>query len=129
MWRLFETIDKTHAGAFAALSGKAQQVFGGAATTTPVDGRHRLAIALDRGSADAAIYYCSAGRQIATQTNAKYRVLSTPTDLAGGADYGLDLSHKASPAAIDFALYILSPRGQQALKDYGFIPVALPAEI
>jgi len=127
-WRLFETIDKTHAGAFAALSGKAQQVFGGATTTTPVDGRHRLAVALDGGSADAAIYYCSARRQIAAQTNAKYKVLPLPADLAVEADYGLAISHKASPAAIDFALYILSPRGQQVLKDYGFIPVALPAE-
>jgi ABC-type molybdate transport system substrate-binding protein len=46
-WRLFELNDRYRPGAFAALAGKAQQLFGGATTTTLVNGRHRLSLALD----------------------------------------------------------------------------------
>ncbi len=125
-WRLFELIDKTHSGAYAALSGKAQQVFGGATTTSPVNGRHRLSLALDDGLADIVIYYCSAGHQMTTQSTGKYKMLSLPPELAVGAEYGLTISTKASRAAIDFALYILSPKGQKVLKEFGFIPVTFP---
>lgn len=126
-WQMFGLIDKTHPGAFAALSGKAQQAFGGPSTTNPVNGHHRLALILEKGTADAVIYYCSAGRQITTQAANKFKILAMPADLSVGPEYGLTISHKANPAAADFALYILSPKGQKVLKDYGFIPVTLPS--
>jgi ABC-type glycerol-3-phosphate transport system substrate-binding protein len=44
-----------------------------------------------------------------------------------GPEYGLTVSRKARPDAADFAMYLLSPRGQQSLQTFGFIPVTLPA--
>lgn len=126
-WQLFELIDKQRPGAFTALSGKAQQVFGGAATTGSVDGRHRLAVALTQGTADVAIYYCSGTQEISKAEPGRFKVLALPKDLAVGPEYGLTLSNTASLQAADFAMYILSPAGQKTLADYGFIPVTLPA--
>lgn len=126
-WQLFELIDKQRPGAFAALSGKAQQVFGGAATTTPVGGRHRLAIALGEGTADMAIYYCSGTQEISKAEPGRFLVLPLPKVLAVGPEYGLTLSNAAGLPAADFAMYILSPAGQKTLAEFGFIPVTLPA--
>lgn len=126
-WELFALIDKQHPGAFATLSGKAQQVFGGAATTGPLNGRHRLAVALGDKSADVAIYYCSGTQEMSKAEPGKYKVVALPRDLAVGPEYGLTLANTASLPAADFAMYILSPSGQKTLSDFGFIPVTLPA--
>jgi molybdate transport system substrate-binding protein len=124
-WRLFELIDHDHTGAYAALTGKAQQLFGGATMTTLVNGRHRLNLALDNGVADIGIYYRSWGHQAAAEAG-KYRMMPLPADLTVGAEYGLTLSMRAPTEAVGFAMYILSPKGQKTLKDFGFVPVTLP---
>jgi ABC-type molybdate transport system substrate-binding protein len=48
------------------------------------------------------------------------QIVQVPEDMAVGADYGLSLLDRNSPAAIGLAMYILSPEGQQILSDYGF---------
>ena len=127
-WQLFELIGKEKPGAYAVLTGKAQQVFGGATTTSPAEGgKHRLAAALLGGSADVAIYYCSGTQEMAKADLDRFQVVPLPANLAIGAEYGLTLSKHASPADADFAMYILSPAGQKTLKAFGFIPVTLPA--
>src|ERR1700754_5112274 len=40
-WEVFRKIDAMRPGAFGALSQKAQQLFGGPTTTTPINGRSR----------------------------------------------------------------------------------------
>jgi molybdate transport system substrate-binding protein len=125
-WEMFHRIDAQRPGALETLSKKAQQLFGGAATTTPVNGRPRLLVALDDHAIDLFIYYCSGAREI-VKASAKYKSVELPPELAVGPEYGLTVSRKASPAAADFAMYLLSPQGQASLKSFGFIPVALPA--
>jgi molybdate transport system substrate-binding protein len=127
-WALFARIDKSHPGAFAALSGKAQQIFGGPSTTGPLNGRHRLALALDEKSADIALYYCSWAKQAASRPGEGLRALQFPPDLAVGAQYGVTVSVGASKAAGEFAFFLLSPKAQAVLRDHGFIPVTLPSE-
>jgi ABC-type molybdate transport system substrate-binding protein len=100
-------------------------LFGGAATTTPVNGRPRLLVALDAREIDLFIYYCSGAREI-VRASPKYKSVALPPELAVGPEYGLTVSRKASPDAADFAMYLLSPQGQAGLKAFGFIPVALP---
>ncbi|MEP9347398.1 substrate-binding domain-containing protein [Xanthobacter sp. KR7-225] len=125
-WELFALIDQQHPGAFAALSGKAQQVFGGATTTGPLNGRHRLAVVLGDKGADVAIYYCSGTQEMSKAEPGRYKVVALPRDLAVGPEYGLTLANTATLPAADFAMYILSPAGQKTLADFGFIPVTLP---
>jgi ABC-type molybdate transport system substrate-binding protein len=125
-WEIFHRIDAQRPGAFKTLSEKAQQLFGGPATTAPVNGRPRLLDALDQRRIDLFIYYCSGAREI-VKASAKYKSVELPPELSVGPEYGLTVSRKASPDAADFAMYLLSPQGQAGLKAFGFIPVALPA--
>lgn len=126
-WEMFHKIDAKRPGAFETLSKKAQQLFGGPATTTPVNGRPRPLVALDDHQIDLFISYCSGAQQIA-RGSSKYKSIALPPELSGGPEYGLTVSLKAQPGAADFAMYLLSPQGQASLKAFGFIPVALPAE-
>ena len=126
-WELFHRIDTRSPGAFDTLSKKARQLFGGATTTAPADGRHPLLAALDDHVIDLFVYYCS-GAAAMVSASPKYRMVSLPPELSVGADYGLTVSKQASAGAADFAMYLLSPPAQRALKAHGFVPVALPAE-
>jgi molybdate transport system substrate-binding protein len=125
-WELFHRIDARYAGAFETLSKKAQQLFGGTTTSAPVNGRHRLLVALDDGEIDLFVYYCS-GAKLLISASPKYQAVELPPDLAVGPEYGLTVSQKAARGAADFAMYLLSPQGQSSLKSFGFIPVTLPA--
>jgi ABC-type molybdate transport system substrate-binding protein len=124
-WEMFQKVDALKPGAFGVLSQKAQQLFGGPATTAPVGGRPRLLVALDNHDIDLFIYYCSGAQQIVR--NAKYKSVSLPPELTVGPEYGLTVSRKAQPAAADFVMYLMSPQGQATLKSFGFVPVTLPA--
>jgi molybdate transport system substrate-binding protein len=125
-WEMFHKIDAAKPGAFETLSKKAQQLFGGPATTAPVNGRPRLLVALDDRQIDLFVYYCSGAQQI-VRDSSKYRSVALPPELSVGPEYGLTVSRKAAPGAADFAMYLLSPPGQASLKAFGFIPVSLPA--
>jgi molybdate transport system substrate-binding protein len=72
------------------------------------------------------VYYCSGAREI-VKASSKYQSIELPPDLAVGPEYGLTVSRKAAPGAAIFAMYLLSPQGQDSLKAFGFIPVAVPA--
>jgi molybdate transport system substrate-binding protein len=125
-WEMFHKVGAIRAGAFETLSKKAQQLFGGPATTTPVNGRPRLLVALDDRQIDLFIYYCSGAREM-VKASSKYKSIALPPELSVGPEYGLTVSRKAAAGAADFAMYLLSPQGQRSLQSFGFIPVALPA--
>jgi ABC-type molybdate transport system substrate-binding protein len=124
-WEMFHKVEAQKPGAFGTLSQKAQQLFGGPATTTPVNGRPRLLVALDNHDIDLFIYYCSGAQQIVRESS-QYKSVALPPELTVGPEYGLTVSRKAEPGAGDFAMYLMSPQGQATLKAFGFIPVALP---
>jgi ABC-type molybdate transport system substrate-binding protein len=124
-WQLFHLIDERIPGAFDKLSGKARQLFGGAASTAPANGRHRIAELLDKGEVDLFIYYCSGVQQVLAQSTA-YKKIELPPELAVGAEYGLTVARNASPGASLLALHLLSPSAQRILQAHGLTPVALP---
>jgi ABC-type molybdate transport system substrate-binding protein len=126
-WEMFHRIDTGRPGAFETLSKKAQQIFGGPATTAPVNGRPQPLAALEDHQIDLLVYYCSGAKQI-VHDSSKYKSIALPPELSVGPEYGLTVSRKAQPGAADFAMYLMSPHGQASLKAFGFIPVALPAE-
>jgi molybdate transport system substrate-binding protein len=125
-WEMLHRIDAQRPGAFDTLSKKAQQLFGGPATTAPVNGRPRLLVALDDHQIDLFIYYCSGAKQI-VRDSSSYKSVALPPELSVGPEYGLTVSRKAAPGAADFAMYLMSPQGQGSLQSFGFVPVSLPA--
>jgi molybdate transport system substrate-binding protein len=58
---------------------------------------------------------------------AELQVAEVPREIAAGPEYGLAVLKGANPGAADFALFMLSPDGQQILSRYGFAPIGLPA--
>jgi molybdate transport system substrate-binding protein len=126
-WEMFHRIDIQTPGAFDTLSKKALQLFGGATTTAPVNGRHPLLAALENREIDLFVYYCS-GAKALIGASSRYKSVDLPPALSVGPEYGLTVSRKAAPAAFEFAMYLLSPAGQDSLKSFGFVPVARPAD-
>src|SRR5258708_28976324 len=78
-WELFHRIDAQRPGAFDTLSKKAQQLFGGTTTSAPVNGRHRLLVALDDREIDLFGSYCSAAKILIT-ASPKYRIINLPPE-------------------------------------------------
>src|SRR5882757_9799263 len=87
-WEMLRKVDAMHPGAFDALSKRAQQLFGGPNTTTTVNGRPRLLVALDEHQIDLFIYYCSGAQQIVRVSSA-YKSISLSPELVVGPEYGL----------------------------------------
>ena len=124
-WEMFRRIDAQRPGAFETLSTKAQQISGGPATPSTVNGRPRMLVALDDHEIDLFVSYCSGARAMVRESP-RYKSLDLSGEFSVGPEYGLTVSHKAVPGAADFAMYLLSPQGQASLKSFGFIAVALP---
>ncbi len=64
---------------------------------------------------------------MAEKSAGKYRAFPLPELYDVAVEYGVALSPRASAAALDFFLTLLSPSGQAALRRAGFVPIAEPA--
>lgn len=69
--------------------------------------------------------YCT-NAILATREVPAVRMVEIPDELAVGACYSIAVLNDAPPAAVRFALFVLSTPGQTILRRYGFTPVALP---
>lgn len=121
-WEFFRRLEAQHPGAYRDLTSRAQQLYGG--PPDPKKPPPSVSALLGEGKIDLALGYCSGASQ---NTNPAVKSVALPAP-APTADYGLALSRKASPAAAEFALFILSPTGQRVLVDFGFNSVGLPSE-
>jgi molybdenum ABC transporter molybdate-binding protein len=120
----FEVFRKAEAikpGAQAALEKKALQLTGNAASAAASVGRAVYGWHVAEGRADIFLAYCTATRE-AQQQNPDQQIMQLPDALAVGADYGLTVIAGASPAAEQFAQFIVSPAGQKILTSHGFAP-------
>jgi molybdate transport system substrate-binding protein len=125
-WLMFHKIDALHAGAYATLDQKAQQIVGGPTNNAPVDRKDPAAAALLAGKIDVMIGYCSGAKRMQSQVP-DIQTIAIPKEVAAGPAYGLAILKGADPRAEDLALYMLSPEGQQIFAQFGFAPVGLPA--
>jgi ABC-type molybdate transport system substrate-binding protein len=120
---VFERADKVKPGANAALTAKALQLTGGPnALPVPKD-RNAYGVMVAERRADIFITYCT-GAVLARKEEPALEIVALPESLAVGADYGMTLLANASPAAIRFSTFLLSPAGQGVLARYGFSPVS-----
>lgn len=124
-WKLFHKADTTRPGAFKALAEKALQLIGGPDSAPAPKDRSAYGMLVARGDADIFLTYCTNALVAQTEEPA-LRIVPIPSALAVGADYGLTVIDGASPAAHEFAQYVLSGPGQEVLLRHGFTPVALP---
>jgi molybdate transport system substrate-binding protein len=113
-------------GSYEIPDQKAQQIVGGPANNAPVDGTDPAVTALAAGRADVVIGYCTSAKLRLSQMP-ELQVVTVPSAIAAGLEYGLAGIKGADPRAPDLALFMLSPEGQRIFSYYGFAPVGLPA--
>jgi len=119
-WEVFRKADAIRPGAKAALEAKALKLVGAADSPQPPQGRNAYAWHMQEKRADMALGYCTGGRDVMKELPGA-SVVPLPSALATGADYGLTvMKHGGSPAAEDFARFILSAKGRAILTEYGF---------
>jgi molybdate transport system substrate-binding protein len=124
-WAMFHKIDALRPGSYVILDNKAQQIVGGPTNNAPVGGKDPAAAALATGRVDLFIGYCSGSKRLLAQVSG-LQIVAVPDAVATGPEYGLAILKGADPRTADFALFMLSPSGQQIFADHGFAPVALP---
>jgi len=120
-WAFFQALEPAHPGAYAALTQRAQQLYGG--PPDPAKPAPSASALIGEGRIDIALGYCSGMRQ-ASGSPVKGIALPVP---APTAEYGLAVSRHAGPGAAEFALFVLSATGQRILAEHGFLAVTLPA--
>ncbi len=118
-WELFKKADNVQEGSFATLSGKALQLTGGPGSAQAPKGRNQYGWVMSEKRADVFLTYCT-NAVLAQKEVPALQIIKIPEALAVGANYGLVVRNGASPAAWRLALYIVSPEGQNILKQYGF---------
>jgi molybdate transport system substrate-binding protein len=119
---LFDRIEATGtapAGSAAALKAKALQLTGGPNSAPVPADRSAYGVLMAAGQADVFLTYCT-GAQTARSEVPGLQVLEIPEAINVAADYGLAVLQPASPAATQFAQYLLSPPAQQRLRALGF---------
>jgi len=118
-WELFEKADQIKEGSFLTLSEKALQLTGGVDSAAPPEGRNKYGWVMSEKKADIFLTYCT--NAVLAQKEVEYlKVVTIPEELSVGANYGLLVKNGTSNEAWQLAMYILSSKGQEILREYGF---------
>ncbi|WP_283589687.1 molybdate ABC transporter substrate-binding protein [Oceanospirillum linum] len=124
-WRLFEKAEQIKSGSFEMLSFKALQLTGGTDSAKVPKGLNQYGWVMSEKKADVFLTYCT-NAVLAKKQVKDLQIISVPTELSVGADYGLIVRDGAPKHASQLAMYILSSAGQIILQSYGFKAVAVP---
>lgn len=122
-WELFGKAESVRPGSRERLESKARQLTGGPTSEKPPAGRNQYAWVLDSDRADVFLTYCT-NAVLARREVPSMQIVSIPSELAVGADYGLTVLDGAPEAAEELADFILAPEAQSILERYGFEPAA-----
>lgn len=124
-WKLFRKADIIKKGSFTLLSGKALQLTGGPDSEKPPAGRNKYGWVMEEKKADVFLTYCT-NAVLARKELKSLKIINIPENLSVGADYGLLVRKGASIEAYGLAMFILSSKGQEILREYGFEAVGIP---
>jgi len=111
-WAMFQKINASRAGSYAILDKKVQKIVGGPTSSVPVGGKDPIVAAFEAGHIDLFIGYCSGAKRLLSEMPG-LQVAGAPGAITTDAEYGLAVLKNAAPATSDFALFMLSPTGQQ----------------
>jgi molybdate transport system substrate-binding protein len=117
---IFELADSVKPGSFDILNNKALRLTGGPNSPIVPSGQDSLVYFLDiTQQADVFLTYYT-GSLTSQAIDPNLQVVELPDYLSVLAPYGLTTIKNADPDAQKLADYILSPKGQQVLRKYGF---------
>ena len=119
---VFKRAEAVRPGAEAVLTGKMLTLVGGPNTMVPIAGHSPSAAIFLGDHADLFLYYCASAagllKEVPDLTN-----LPLPETLEIHPVYAMAVLSE-DPAAERFALFVLSLKGQEVLKRFGFDPLA-----
>lgn len=124
---LFDKAEVLSPGATEKLKAKALQLTGGPDSAKAPEGQNPYAWVMEKGEADIFLTYCT-NAVLAKRHKPDLQIVAISDALAVGADYGIIVLDDAPLEAWRFALFVLSPSGQDILRDYGFKADAVPAK-
>jgi molybdate transport system substrate-binding protein len=124
-WQVFEKAEALRPGSFATLDAKALKLTGGPDSAKAPEGRNTYGWVMAEDRAGVFLTYCT-NAVLARSEVPELQIVSLPDEFAVGADYGLIVRGDAPAEAWRLALFILAPKGQTVLADYGFASGALP---
>jgi molybdate transport system substrate-binding protein len=126
-WAMFKKADSVKAGATATLEAKAVKMGNQPGMlSVPPNTKNAMVWLFQERKLDAFMSYCTNGHDAAAQLPG-INTVELPPELSVAADYGMTVLKSANqPQATQFALFILSPIGQQILAQHGFDPPLLP---
>jgi len=119
-WKLFEKAELLISGSYQQLSDKALQLTGGPNSPKAPTGLNQYAWVMVEKQADIFLTYCTNAIQV-KRLVPELQIIQLPQTLAVGADYGLIVKGNADTPSWQLAMYILSPKGQKILQNYGFV--------
>jgi molybdate transport system substrate-binding protein len=122
-WAVFARADAVHPGARAILEAKALQLVGGPNTPPLVPGHGAVQGIFLTNRADVMLGYCSGAGSVMRDVPDLTSVMLPPA-LTVGPAYGL-IVLSDHPLAAQYALFVLSERGQAILAKHGFDPIGL----
>ncbi|MDM8560745.1 molybdate ABC transporter substrate-binding protein [Candidatus Parabeggiatoa sp. HSG14] len=118
-WELFKRADEIKKDSFMTLSEKALQLTGGVNSAKAPEGRNKYGWVMSEKKADIFLTYCT--NAVLAQKEVQYlKIVTIPEELSVGANYGLLVRNGTSNEAWQLAMYILSSKGQEILREYGF---------
>lgn len=128
-WEIFRRIDSVRAGAHVILDAKAQKLVGGSVPTAALPPSYDIVGgALAAGTVDMFLGYATGLVPLAHKLDG-VDIVELPEAITVVPEYGLAVLTSASPAALSFALFLMSAAGQGLIRQAGFLPVELSAEI
>lgn len=125
-WEVFRQAERLRPGSFAVLERKAMKLTGHPDAPPPPAGQSPYGWLMRQHRADVFLTYRT-NAAVAVKEVPGLRMVDLPEALAVGAAYGLTVMRAATSAAYRFAMFILSPAGQEALAAHGFDAPGRPA--
>jgi ABC-type molybdate transport system substrate-binding protein len=126
-WSMFKKADIAQPGSRAKLEAKALKMGSPQGPlAVPADTKNAMVWLFEHQKLDVFVSYCTNGHTAAEQLPG-INTVELPPELAVKANYGLTvLKGPNHEQGAQFALFILSPRGQRVLAEHGFDAPLLP---
>ncbi len=118
-FELFRKAEKFEVGARQKLEAKALQLVGKRNSKKAPRRRNQYGWLMTSRKADIFLTYCT-NAVLAKLDTPRLQIIEVPEALSVGADYGVILLKGAPPAAARLEGYLLSAKGREILKIYGF---------
>jgi len=126
-WAIFQRIDRIRPGAFGLLDAKAMKLVGASETVPTPRPYDPVSDGLADGSVDVFLGYLTGLTSLVAELP-DVEIVAIPPAVNVVPEYGLVAIENCRPAALSFALFVMSAAGQLLLQQFGFTPVALPQQ-